>query len=190
MTDEQEKEIKQIWDDGLADEEIYHIGKVVAHWGAIEHEIFCQTIQTFDDSSTNDIELPKAMNNMSFSAVLELWKERVVDPAKEPEQSILAEQCRKIEGLKDYRNALVHGMWDWKREQPEVVTTTRIRKKNIVTTTFNEGDLHHFYTELAQINLLIRYPGGMREIFEERASQGFYINEAAFRRMALEKRKK
>ncbi|MFC1542394.1 hypothetical protein ACFL4M_00710 [Pseudomonadota bacterium] len=189
MTDDPKKKIKEIWDDGLAGGEIYHIGKIVAHWGAIEHEIFCQTLQTFDEPSTEKIELPKTMNNMSFRAVLKLWNERVVVPAKEPERSVLTEQSRKIEAYQDHRNALVHGMWDWKRDQPEVVTTTRIRKKEIITTAFNEGDLHDFYTELAQINLLIRYPGGMQELFEEKASQGFYINEAAFRRLALEKEK-
>lgn len=190
MTDEPKKELKKIWDDGLADDEIYFIGKIVAHWGAIEHEIFSQTLCTFDNQDSEEIELPKAMNNMSFSSVLELWGERVVDSAEDPKRSVLAEQKRKIEAFQDHRNALVHGMWDWKRDQPDVVTTTRIKKKQIITTSFNEGDLHHFYTELAQINLLLRYPGGMQEAFEEQASKGYYINEAAFRRLARENKNK
>lgn len=79
-------------------------------------------------------------------------------------------------------------MWDWARNQPEVVTTTRIRKTEIITTKFNEGDLHDFYTELAQINLYIRHPSGMEEIFKERAEQGFYINDAEFRRLSRDKK--
>lgn len=189
MAEESEKELKQIWDDGLADDELFFIGKIVAHWGAIEHEIFIQTLQTFDAQESGAVELPKAMNNMSFSKVLELWYERVVAHTEDPKRSVLEKQKKKIESYQDYRNALVHGMWEWDRNQPEVVKTTRIRKKEVITTKFNEGDLHDFYTELAQINLYIRYPGGMEDIFMERAKQGFYVNEAALRRMSREKNK-
>ena len=189
MADDTKQEIKEIWDEGLADEEIYHIGKIVAHWGAIEHEVFFQTLQTFENPPVDYNEIPKAMNNMRFDAVLELWNERVVASTKEPKKSVLAKQYKKIKAYQDYRNALVHGMWDWDREKPEIVITTRIKKKQIIKTVFDQVRLHDFYIELAQINLLIRYPGGMQEAFEERASKGFYINEAAFRRMALEKKK-
>ncbi len=190
MTDESQEEIKVLWDEGLAGDEIHYIGKIVAHWGAIEHEIFCQTIQIFDDDQSDDIKLPKAMNNMKFSAVLELWHEKVVLLATEPKQSVLEKQYKKIKAYQDYRNALVHGMWDWKSDQPEVVTTTRIKNKTIVTNIFNEGDLYDFSNKLAQINFLIRYPGGLREALEEQMAQDFYINEAAFRKMAFENRKK
>lgn len=189
MAEDTQDELKQILDDGLAKDEIFFIGKIVAHWGAIEHEVFLQTLQTFDSQESEAVELPKAMNNMSFSAVLKLWDERVVAHAEEPKRSVLEKQRNKIESYQDYRNALVHGMWDWSREQPEVVTTTRIRKKKIITTKFNEGDLHDFYTELAQINLYIRYPGGMEDIFKERAEQGHYVNEAELRRLSREKSK-
>lgn len=189
MTEESEKKIKHLWDDGLADDEIFYIGKIVAHWGAIEHEIFCQTLQSFDTQKDEVLELPSAMNNMKFSTVLKLWTERVVTRAEEPKRSILEKQKAKIESYQDYRNALVHGMWHWERGQVEVVKTTRIRKKEIITTSFNKGDLYDFYTELAQINLCIRHPGGVEDIFKERAEQGFYINEAQFRRLARDKNK-
>jgi hypothetical protein len=189
MAEESESELKQMWDDGLADDELFFIGKIVAHWGSIEHEIFIQTLQTFDVQEPELAELPKAMNNMSFSKVLELWHERVVAHTEEPKRAVLEKQKNKIESYQDYRNALVHGMWDWERGQPEVVITTRIRKKEVITTKFNGGDLNDFYTELAQINLYIRYPGGMGDIFKERAEQGFYVNEAAIRRMSREKNK-
>jgi hypothetical protein len=78
MTDESQDEIKVVWDDGLANDEIHFIGKIVAHWGAIEHEVFCQTIQTYDDSPSEDVNLPKAMNNMRFGAVL--WSRFGVGP--------------------------------------------------------------------------------------------------------------
>ncbi|WP_286221234.1 hypothetical protein [Marinobacter apostichopi] len=184
MTDDPDKQIKELWDDGLADDEIFCIGKIVAHWGAIEHEIFYQTLSTYVGKSGADAELPKAMNNLRFSAVLKLWEERVVKKAEGSRRAVLEEQKRKIESYQDSRNALVHGMWDWKRDQPDVVTTTRVKKKQIITTSFNEGDLYHFYTELAQINLLIRYPGGLQEAFEEQASNGLYINEAELRRLS------
>ena len=76
-----ENEIKHLWDLELSDSEVHHIGKIVAHWGAIEHEVFIQTLMTFDTSSQEEIQLPKAMNNLNFTNVLELWKERVVNPS-------------------------------------------------------------------------------------------------------------
>lgn len=189
MAEEPEKELKQLWDDGLADDELFFIGKIVAHWGAIEHEIFVQTLQTFDAKESEMVELPKAMNNMSFSKVLELWYERVVAHTEEPKRVVLEKQKKKIESYKEYRNALVHGMWDWDRSQPQVVTTTRIRKNKVITTKFNEGALQDFYSELAQINLYIRYPGGAEDIFKQHAEQRCYVNEAALRRMSRERNK-
>lgn len=180
-------EMKRLWDDGLADDELFFIGKIVAHWGAIEHEVFIQTLQTFNAKDSDAIELPKAMNNMNFRKVLELWHKRVVAKAEEPKRSVLAAQGKKIESYQDYRNALVHGMWGWESGQPDAITTTRIKKKSIITTKFNDGDLQDLYTELAQINLYIRYPGGLDDIAQEREEKGFYVNEAALRRMSREK---
>lgn len=189
MVEESEKELKQIWDDGLADDELFFIGKIVAHWGAIEHEIFVQTLLTFDADESAMVELPKAMNNMSFNRVLELWYDRVVAHTEEPKRTVLEKQKKKIESYKEYRNALVHGMWDWDRSQPQIVTTTRIRKKKVITTKFNEGGLQDFYSELAQINLYIRYPNGVEDLFKENAEQGLYVNEAARRRMSRDQNK-
>jgi hypothetical protein len=189
MPADSNNDLKHLWDDGLADDELFLIGKIVAHWGAIEHEVFIQTLQTFNAKGSETIELPRAMNNMNFRKVLELWQRRVVAKAEEPKRCILEAQGKKIESYQDYRNALVHGMWGWEPGHPEVITTTRIKKKNIITTKFNDGDLQDLYTELAQINLYIRYPGGIDDIVKEREEKGFYINEAALRRMSREKSK-
>ena len=66
------KRMKVVWDDELSDREIYLIGKVVAHWGAMEHEIFLQTIQTFEPVPGEDPEVPKAMRRPEFSSLLTL----------------------------------------------------------------------------------------------------------------------
>jgi len=186
VSESEDHELKQVWDVGLTEIEIFLVGEIVAHWGALEHEVFCQTLMTFDvPASEEDFQLPKAMSNFRFADVLELWNERVVGAAKEPDKSILNDQYNKIKQFYDYRNALVHGMWDWDLSKPEVLNTTRILKKNIIKTTFNPGDLEHFHTELAQINLLVRYPGGMYEFFEKELKDGAYVNHAALRRLKL-----
>ena len=185
MTDE--NEIKELWDIGLVDSEIYFIGDIVAHWGAIEHEVFIQTLMTFDAVSQDEIQLPRAMNNLQFSDVLDLWKERVIDTSKNEHRAVLDEQYNKINSLKNFRNALIHGMWDWDKDDSDILITTRIRKKEIIETKFMPGSLHDFATDLAQINLLIRYPGGMAELLQEQVEQGGYINHAAIRRFKSER---
>ena len=52
----------------LSERELLSIGKIVALWGSLEYEIFCQTLMCFSDMS--DSQLPKEMNNMQFSQVL------------------------------------------------------------------------------------------------------------------------
>jgi hypothetical protein len=176
-----DKEIKQVWDIGLLDNEVHHIGEIVAHWGAMEHEIFIQTIMTYEE--LDDLsQLPKAMNNLQFSEVLELWKGRVVNTSEEKRKEVLTKQYDEINRLIVFRNALIHGMWDWDQDNLEVLKTTRIRKKEIVETTFMPGTLQDFATDLGQINMLIRYPGGMAELLTEQMEQGSYVNHAAIRR--------
>lgn len=175
----QENELHHIWDLELSDKEVFYIGKIVAQWGALEHEVFMQTIVTFDDCSKDEIELPKTMNNMRFTDVLEQWKGRVIDNKEEKCRAVLQEQYEKICHYLDYRNALVHGMWSWGTEELNVITTTRIRKKEIISTKFKSDDLIEFYTQIARINFNIRYPGGAEELYQEKASQGACISRRA-----------
>ena len=70
--------IKLLHDVELSDKEAYFIGKIVALWGALEFEIFCRTYLSFPED--NPEPLPKEMNNIQFTGVLELWKTRVIDP--------------------------------------------------------------------------------------------------------------
>jgi hypothetical protein len=51
----------------LSERELHFIGHIVAQWGALEHEIFVQTLRTFADYSE---ELPKQMNNLQFTGSL------------------------------------------------------------------------------------------------------------------------
>jgi hypothetical protein len=179
-----EDEIKQLWDTGLSHEESYLIGQIMAHWGALESEIFSQTLMTFEQVDYLS-QLPKEMNNLRFTSVLNLWKTRVIDPSDEPAKSTLQKQYENIEHLKDYRNAMVHGMWEWSTDEPETLSTVRVRKNELLTTVFSKGDLRQFYQEVAQVNLYVRYPGGIGEALEEQMSQGGYVNQAELRRMKL-----
>lgn len=181
----EETEIKQSWDVGLTRKELACIGSIVAHWGALEHEIFVQTIETFNDSTIKKDELPPAMSNLNFSAVLKLWKERVVDISSGERRTVLTRQYERIVHLSDFRNALIHGMWDWDETEPKTLITTRVRRKEIISTKFNPGDLYDFATEVGEINLRVRYPGGLEEMLDEELAQGGYVNPAAMRRMRL-----
>ncbi|MCL2910004.1 hypothetical protein [Shewanella aquimarina] len=182
-----DQEIKQVWDVGLSPSESKLLGLIVAHWGAIEGEVFQQALESYGVDFELS-ELPKEMNNLSFSKVLEVWKERVIAGAPEADKVVLKKQYEKIRCYQDYRNSLIHGMWIFDRNTPEVISTLRGRGKEIISAVFEEGQLQKFYSELAQINLYIRYPRGMEQVFEEQFKQGYYVNEAEIRRMKLRKK--
>lgn len=181
----EDNELKRVWDICLTQEEAHHIGMVVAHWGALEHEIFHQTLASFEFDSEEMPDLPKAMNNLIFGDVLELWKSRIVEKSPEKHKEVLLNQYKKIIHFKDFRNSLVHGMWSWDKQSPHVLHTSRVKKKEIVSTTFKSDDLFDFYTEIAQINLLIRCPGGIEEQIQKQMETGGYVNMSAMRRMRV-----
>lgn len=181
-----DKPLRKLWDAGLTDEEYWVIGNIVAQWGALEAEVFNQTLMSFKEDV--DIHaLPKEMNNLNFTSVLELWKERVVDASDGDTKELLENAYKKISALKDVRNSIIHGMWDFSLHEPATISTMRVKKDKVIHAKFEDGYLHEFSSDIAELNMTIRYPGGMEEFFQERMSEGGYVNEAALRRMMLEK---
>ncbi len=164
------------WDAELSDREVFLIGKIIIQWGALEHEIFTQTLITYDAPEVEQVALPRAMNNLQFTELLNLWKERVVDLAEEERAKVLKHQFDEILKLKDSRDALVHGMWEWAAADLSKISTVRVRKKEVITTHFTADDLDNFFDRLAKTNFKIRFPGGVEDLARERAEQGFYIS--------------
>ncbi|HEY5174625.1 MAG TPA: hypothetical protein VII95_03565 [Terriglobales bacterium] len=162
----------------LSDRELLSIGKIVALWGSLEYEIFCQTLMCFGDMPHS--QLPEEMNNMHFSQVLALWETHVVNNAVGKRKEVLQEQYKSIRHYDDFRNALVHGMWNWSKAAPEKITATRIRKKEVRSTHFTADDLASFASVLATINFQIRYPGGREEYAKAMAEQGPYMSRRGF----------
>lgn len=161
----------------LSTKESCLIGNILAQWGALEHEIFSQTLISFDNSMGEELVLPKEMNNLQFAAVLELWKSRVVDKAKSKKAKVLQHQYNRIVALMGHRHALVHGMWSWSRTDPKnKISVMRIRKKEIITTHFTATDLADFADRLASINFKIRFPGGAKDVIRARLKHGFHIS--------------
>jgi len=163
----------------LSERELLSIGKIVALWGSLEYEIFCQTLRSFSDSEISGGRLPKAINNMQFSEVLELWETRVVNKAAGKRKEVLQKQCESIPYHHDFRNALVHGMWDWSVGAPEKITAIRIRKKEIRKTHFTADDLASFASALETINFKVRYPGGREDYATAMSEQGAYLSRRA-----------
>ncbi|MDB5988965.1 MAG: hypothetical protein JWQ10_368 [Herbaspirillum sp.] len=160
----------------LSDRETFFIGHIIAQWGALEHEIFIQTLKTFDRTEDEELVLPSQMNNLSFTSVLAIWKTRVADQAEGKRGAVLLEEYQKIIELHEHRNALVHGMWDWSKSDPTKISIVRIRKKEIITVHFTADDLQDFSLRVAKINFKLRYPGGVEDLVTDRIEQGFYIS--------------
>lgn len=65
----------------------------------------------------------------------------------------------------------------------------RVKKDQLIHTKFEDGYLSEFSLDVAELNMTIRYPGGIADYFQEQMREGGYVNEAALRRMILEKEK-
>ena len=159
----------------LSERELLSIGKIVALWGSLEYEIFCQTLKCL--AALSGVEsLPKEMNNLKFSLVLELWETHVVNNTVGERKKVLEKQCKAIHHYHEFRNALVHGMWDWSLAAPEKITAIRIRKREILRTHFTADDLELLASELAKINFNVRYPGGSEEYATAMAERGAHLS--------------
>jgi hypothetical protein len=168
-----------VFDVELSDRESFLIGRIIALWGALEHEVFVQTLKTFNLEAGKASELPREMNNLQFTSVLALWKARVVDVAEGDRREILQELHDGICHYKDFRQAIVHGMWDWSMSDLGRISSIRIRHRQLITVHFTADDLQSFMMDLQKINFRIRHPGGMEEFANAFTQQGFLISRRA-----------
>lgn len=160
--------MKICWDDQLTDKEVYYLGKIVAHWGAIEYEVFSQTLQTFEDTTDDPSELPKAMKNLNFTSVLELWEQRVVNNAPGKAGEVLHAQLQAIKDAHDFRNTLIHSMLHVSPDDIGRIVASRVKKSEYIQIDITGNDLVDFYRQLGQINMNLRSPGGLEDIVKKR----------------------
>ncbi|MDH1181164.1 hypothetical protein N5C72_24070 [Achromobacter mucicolens] len=170
----EDEKMKILLGDELNDKEAYLIGKIVAAWASLEHEVFEQTLQTYVPAIEREelSKLPKEMNNIQFTGVLRLWKERVVDQAKGRRRKTLEGVYEGILQRVEYRKAIVHGMWNWSLDNADRITSTRIVGKQIISVHFDADILYSFMTDLQEINFDLRYPRGPTEFAMQRGGEG------------------
>ena len=168
-----------VYDVELSDRETFHIGRIIALWGALEHEVFMQTLKTFDLEPDGLEKLPKKMNGIQFTDTLDLWKSRVIGAAKGKRREVLERQYEVICHYQKFRHALVHGMWDWSLSNPGRITSARINKRELHSVHFTADDLEEFNLALQRINFRIRYPRGTGEFGMKMAQQGFHMSRRA-----------
>ena len=173
----------------LSDQEIFYIGMIVAHWGSLEHEVFNQTLASFYKENEQTGSLPKAMNNIQFSKVLSLWKERVVNQSEPDVSRVLSEVHDAIYELKDTRDALIHGMWQWSPSSPNRISTVRVRKNEVITTHFNSAFLEDLALRLSRLNFMVHYPRGVEDLAASRQGAGFYMSRRAIEMLAAAAKK-
>lgn len=171
--------VKQLWDPQLSQKEVTCIGMISVQWAAMEHEVFLQTLATFEFEIAAGGKLPKEMNNLQFTDVLDIWKERVVGSAKGRRAKVLLKQYDEVLRLKQYRDALVHGMWHWSECDLGAVFTTRVKKREVIVMKFSAEDLFSFSTRIAEVNFSIRFPGGITDLARSRMQEGGYISRRA-----------
>jgi len=171
--------LRRLWDPQLSDHEVHFIGMIFIQWASLEHEVFVQTVSTFDPGDGEAPALPKEMNNLQFTAVLELWKKRVADTAPKGRAKVLQRQYQKIVALKEARDALAHGMWHWSPEDLGRISTIRVKKRQIITSHFSAKALGDMALELGEINFKIRFPGGLIDLARARMAEGGYMSRRA-----------
>ena len=164
----------------LSDREVHWIGFIVANWGFIETEVFHQTMATFQEADPP----PVLINNLHFTAVLELWKERVVDGAEEESRAKLEALHQRLLALHEHRAAIIHGQWTWDGAAPDQITTTRYVRRQQIRHTYNALALEGIGMELAEARYDLHYPKGEADRGREiEAGGGFMISRAAFAAM-------
>src|SRR6185437_12151012 len=159
----------------LSPREIMSIGTIVSQWGYLEFEIYLQTANHHLDNIGED--LPKELeNNMQFSSVLKLWKSYIVDRAEGQRREVLEKSYKQIQYLQPFRDALVHGMWDWDPKALDQVLTRRVKKGKFHTVRFTTEGLSDFARGVSALNFDVRYPGGFEEMAIEQAEEGNYMS--------------
>ncbi|OYZ03177.1 MAG: hypothetical protein B7Y42_01690 [Polaromonas sp. 28-63-22] len=173
--------VKHLWDPQLSDREIHFVGMIFVQWGALEHEVFMQTLRTFEprDGETDVPALPKEMNNLQFSGVLELWNERVVKARRGKRGKVLQQQYEEVVKLKEVRDGLTHGMWHWTPEDLGEIRTVRVRKREVITSRFSADVLGDVASRIGEINFNIRFPGGLVDVARQRMEEGGYMSRRA-----------
>lgn len=161
----------------LHDREIFLIGSIVSQWGFLESDIYEQTLLSFEDEEG----LPAPMNNAQFSAVLELWLQRVVERQDdEGRKAVLKSQFDEITAMSEYRQAIVHSRWEWRPDAPDDITAVRVHKKSIKRVKFTADGLADLSMRLGQVRYHIRYPGGMADRVAQISAAGGYITRQAY----------
>jgi hypothetical protein len=171
--------LRRLWGPQLSDHEVHFIGMIFIQWASLEHEVFVQTARTFDPKSAEIPEIPKEMNNIQFTAVLELWKKRVADNTLKGRAKVLQRQYEKILRMKEARDALAHGMWHWSPEDLGCISTVRAKHRQIITSHFSKEFLADMASELGEINFKIRFPGGLIDLARARRQDGGYMSRRA-----------
>jgi hypothetical protein len=156
----------------LSERETYLIGSIVAQWGFLEGDIFNQTLATIAEGE----ELPKAMNNAQFSEVLKLWLARVVEHQDDTRRAVLKAQHDEIVALAEYRQAVVHSMWEWEYGTPDQIIAVRVHKKTIKRVTLTADDLADISMRLGVLRYHVRYPGGDEDRGADLDTQGGYMS--------------
>ena len=167
------------WDPQLSDTEVHFIGMIFVQWASLEHEIFVQTLNTFVAANEEIQPLPKEMNNIQFTGVLDLWKERVAQNASKRRAKVLLRQYDEIVKLKELRDALAHGMWHWSANDLGQISTVRVKKREVITSHFSAKSLGDTALRLGAINFKIRFPGGLTDLARAHMEQGGYMSRRA-----------
>jgi hypothetical protein len=128
------------------------------------------------------------MNNLQFTGVLNLWKERVIAKATGRRAKGLQRQYEEILNFKDARDTLAPGMWHWSTADFGRISTVRIRKQEVITSHFSVEALGGIADRVATINFKIQFPGGLVDIARVRLQESGHISRRAMATFAGAKR--
>lgn len=168
-----------VWDPQLSDREVHFIGMICVQWSSLEHTVFIQTLESFTAEGKTVNDLPKEMNNIQFTGVLDLWKSRVAEKARGKRQKVLLQQYDEILKAKNARDALMHGMWHWSPEDLGTINTVRVKKHEVITSQFSADALNELARKVGEINFNLHFPGGLVDLAKARMQEGGYISRRA-----------
>ena len=103
----------------------------------------------------------------------------MADKAPKGRAKVLQRQYQKIVKLKAARDALAHGMWHWSPEDLGRISTIRVKKRQIITSHFSAKSLGDMASELGEINVKVRFPGGLIDLARAHMQEGGYMSRRA-----------
>lgn len=173
----------------LEKDELAAIGFVVTQWAMLEHRILDATLDRLPEEG--DAKIIKKACALSLSQRMEAWKDAIEKYcADREERARLIALHERVATLSRARHEVAHGLWEWEDGDPAKLTAYSLRPGRESELSFDFKSLVDLAIQIGQTTFLLRYPGGNKQVDEERLKHlqetGFSVSRAFLKSIIAE----